>query len=71
MADKIARRLAKRIAQLENAVERFEFGSKYTEPQVNDVLRSCFDDHVFARRLLIEWGFLDREADGKSYWRLK
>jgi len=68
---KIARRLSKRIAQLEAASEGFEFDRQYTEPEVNDILREYFEDHVFARRLLIEWGYLDRRQDGSSYWRLK
>jgi hypothetical protein len=71
MPEKIARRLAKRMAQLEGAVGAFEFDARYSEADVNDKLRDSFEDHVFARRLLIEWGFLDRTPDGKSYWRLK
>ena len=64
----IARRLAKRMAQLEGAVRRFEPGVEYSEADVNNVLIQLFEDHVFARRLLIEWGFLDRVADGSKYW---
>jgi hypothetical protein len=59
------------MAQLENAVSDFEFEAKYHETEVNDKLRKYFEDHVFARRLLIEWGFLDRTPDGTAYWRLK
>jgi len=68
---KIARRLPKRIAQLEEASRAFEFDRQYIEPEVNDILREYFEDHVFARRLLIEWGYLDRRQDGSYYWRLK
>lgn len=64
----IARRLAKRMAQLEGAVLRFEPGVEYSETEVNIILMQLFEDHVFARRLLIEWGFLDRVADGSKYW---
>jgi hypothetical protein len=71
MPEKIARRLARRMAQLEKAAEGFELEVKYTEREVNDILSVYFDDHVFARRLLVEWGFIDRESDGSSYWRLK
>lgn len=71
MPVKIARRLSKRTAQLEQAVEGFEFEKKYSETLVNEVLQVVFEDHVFARRLLNEWAFLDRTADGKFYWRLK
>lgn len=65
---KIARRLPKRMLQLENAVRHFAEGTQYSETEVNIILMSLFEDHVFARRLLIEWGFLDRLADGSKYW---
>lgn len=35
---------------------------------MNIILMELFEDHVFARRLLIEWGFLDRVDDGSRYW---
>jgi hypothetical protein len=56
------------MAQLEGAVRRFEPGVEYSEADVNNILMQLFEDHVFARRLLIEWGFLDRVADGSKYW---
>jgi hypothetical protein len=65
---KIARRLPKRLTQLQQAALRFEAGQNYTEVEVNEILISLFDDHVFARRLLIEWGFLGRTTDGSRYW---
>ncbi len=65
---KIARRLAKRMAQLVHAASHFEYGRTYDETEVNSRLMALFDDHVFARRLLIEWGFLNRKADGSQYW---
>jgi hypothetical protein len=71
MPEPIARRLAKRMAQLERAAQGFEFETTFTEAEVNYILRTYFDDHVFARRLLFEWGFLDRKPDGSCYWRLK
>jgi hypothetical protein len=71
MPEKISRRLARRTAQLEKAAEGFDFEVKYTEREVNEILSAYFDDHVFARRLLFEWGFIDRKLDGSSYWRLK
>jgi hypothetical protein len=71
MVEQIARRLARRTAQLVRASESFVIGESYTERQVNDLLAELFDDHVFARRLLIEWGYLDRDPDGSKYWRIK
>jgi hypothetical protein len=71
MVEQIARRLARRTAQLVHASESFVIGESYSERQVNDLLAELFDDHVFARRLLIEWGYLDRDPDGSKYWRIK
>jgi len=69
MAEKIARKISRRVAQLQNAATSFEPGQFYSEPEVNEILVELFDDHVFARRLLISWDLLDRTPDGSSYWR--
>ncbi|NDE68828.1 MAG: DUF2087 domain-containing protein [Microbacteriaceae bacterium] len=53
------------------STKSLDFDRQYIEPEVNDILCEYFEDHVFARRLLIEWGYLDRRQDGSSYWRLK
>jgi hypothetical protein len=68
---KIARRLPRRLLQLQAAAKCFEPDARYSEVEVNRVLMGLFDDHVFARRLLIEWGFLGRAADGSTYWLVK
>jgi hypothetical protein len=68
MAEKIARKISRRVAQLQNAATSFEPGQFYTEPEVNEILVELFDDHVFARRLLISWNLLERTLDGSSYW---
>lgn len=42
---------------------------KYTEPQVNAILRERTGEyHVELRRYLIDYGFLRRERGGGSYW---
>jgi hypothetical protein len=71
MPSPIARRRTKRLEQLSVAANQFNFNESYDEPAINEILMNIFDDHVFARRLLIEWGFLDRTPDGSSYWRIK
>jgi hypothetical protein len=68
MPENIARKLARRTAQLEHAASKFEFGVHYSERQVNEVLANLFHDHVFARRLMIDFGLLDRFPDGSKYW---
>ena len=66
--EKIARKAAKRKIQVDRAATIFEPGKKYTETEVNILLMQLFDDHVFARRMLIENRILDRTPNGSTYW---
>ena len=50
-------------------MEQFEPGRTYTEKEVNGILRDIFDDYVTLRRYLIEYGFLERTRDCRTYWR--
>ncbi len=40
----------------------------YTEKEVNAIIKAIYDDYVTIRRYLIEYGYLDRLADGSQYW---
>lgn len=40
----------------------------YDEKELNEQLKTFYDDYVLIRRYLIEYGFLNREADGSQYW---
>jgi hypothetical protein len=66
--ERTSRNAAKRRVQLERAEAQFENDRRYTEPQVNELLKPLFIDHVFARRALIERGYLDRTPSGSEYW---
>jgi hypothetical protein len=68
--ERIARRAAKRRVQLERATDLFSPGVKYTEREINDLLKTLFVDHVFARRMMVEHRILDRTATGSEYWKL-
>lgn len=50
--------------------ERFEPGRVYNERQVNELLLEChtFGDWALLRRMLYDWGYLERERDGSRYW---
>jgi hypothetical protein len=54
------------------ATRDFRPGARYTEGQVNDVLRNWCEgtetDHVSVRRYLVDYGILDR--DSGDYWLL-
>jgi hypothetical protein len=52
---------------LNHAANRFTPGEKYTEKQVNEILRGFFDDTASLRRYLVDNQMLER--DKGIYWR--
>lgn len=58
---------SKRIVVLDHIAQRFEPGVRYSEREVNGLLRPLDDDTSTTRRYLVDERFLDR-ADGE-YWR--
>jgi hypothetical protein len=58
----IPARAAKRRIVLEYVAGRFEPDREYREQEVNAILAELHDDHVTLRRLLVDEGFLTREA---------
>lgn len=60
-------KLSKRLVILDHVAHAFEVGRRYSEPEVNVVLRAFHDDYAALRRYLVEEGFLTREAG--IYWR--
>lgn len=49
-----------RVAVLLHLLLRFEAGRTYTEPEVNEILRTAHDDVASLRRNLVEYGYLQR-----------
>lgn len=58
----------KRVAILRHIMKAFTADRCYSEKEVNAVLKPIYDDYVLLRRLLIDYGFLDRTTDGSAYW---
>lgn len=58
----------RKIIILQHILKRFEIGKQYSEREVNDILKSIFDDFATIRRYLIEYGFMDRSKDCQYYW---
>lgn len=58
----------RKIIVLKHLAKRFEAGKRYTEKEVNEILKRAYDDYVTLRRYMIEYGFMDRQKDGSSYW---
>jgi hypothetical protein len=61
-----AQRSKKRII-LDRLALEFDVGKRYSERQVNGILRRFHPDVASLRRYLVDEGFLDREAG--EYWR--
>lgn len=59
----------KKIVILRKVSEQFDTNRKYSEKEVNDILKNIWDDFATMRRYLIEYGYLNRTKDGKEYWK--
>jgi hypothetical protein len=57
----------KKLVVLDRLAQEFDVGVRYSEREVNGVLRRFHDDVAALRRYLVDDGFLDREAG--EYWR--
>ena len=57
----------KKLVILDRLAQEFDVGVRYSERQVNGILRRFHDDVAALRRYLVDDGFLDREAG--AYWR--
>ena len=62
-----AKRVRRRLL-LDQVAQAFEPGRKYSEAEVDQVLKAVFDDHCALRRYLIDEEFMSRTAAG-LYWR--
>lgn len=56
------------IIVLQHISSFFEHKTRYSEKEVNGILKEIYHDYVTIRRYLIEYGFLDRKIDGSEYW---
>ena len=59
----------KKLAVLRRISQCFTPGQRYTEPEINEILRGIYDDFPLLRRYLIEYGFLKRTRDCRTYWK--
>ena len=59
----------KKIAVLRKICRAFDDQKKYTELQMNDILRTIHPDVATLRRYLIQYGFFSRTKDGQGYWK--
>lgn len=58
----------KKIIVLKEIAKNFSIGKLYSEKEVNRILERIYEDYATIRRALIEYGFIERTNDCRSYW---
>ncbi len=58
----------KKIIVLGEIIKNFKHSKKYSEKDINLILKRIYEDYATIRRALIEYGFLERTKDCSSYW---
>jgi hypothetical protein len=58
---------SKRLVLLNHVAQGFEVGVRYSESEVNRILRNLNEDYAALRRYLVDEGFMGRERG--VYWR--
>jgi len=54
---------------LRYAAQSFAAGQRYSEKEVNTLLKRLHPDSATLRRLLVDFGLLQRQSAGQAYWR--
>lgn len=57
-----------RLIILRAIAAKVDVGTMYDEKSINGLLAEIYDDYAILRRYLVEYGFIDRKADGSAYW---
>jgi hypothetical protein len=60
-----------RLAVVREIAMLLEDGRVYREKELNSIIEKVFGDYALIRRYMIEYGLLDRKADGSGYWLKK
>lgn len=58
----------KKIIILAEIIKKFSKDKKYSEKEVNEIIKTFHDDYATIRRALVEYGFIHRSDDCISYW---
>ncbi len=58
----------KKIVTLRKIAEQFEKDRKYSEKELNSIIKEIYEDFATVRRYLVEYGFMGRTKDCKEYW---
>lgn len=57
------------IVLMNYVVKAFDYGIRYTEKEVNEILARFNPDTAQLRRSLVEYHLMEREGGGGAYWR--
>lgn len=58
----------RKLIVLQHMIKRFDPSKKYSEKEVNEILKTIYHDFATIRRYFIEYGFMDRNKDCSEYW---
>jgi len=58
----------RKIVVLKEIAKNFKAEKQYSEVEINRILKRVNEDYPYLRRLLVEYGFLERTRDGSCYW---
>ncbi|WP_297428064.1 DUF2087 domain-containing protein [Clostridium sp.] len=58
----------RKIVVLRKISTLFDSDKRYSEKEVNEILKQVYDDIATIRRYLIQYGFMERTKDCKEYW---
>lgn len=58
----------RKIVVLRKISSLFEMNKKYSEKEINIILKTVYQDIATLRRYLIEYGFMERTTDCSEYW---
>ena len=61
----------RRLEVLGHLAKEFQPDQELSEVEVNEKVMPFHDDYVMLRRMLVDYKFLNRSLDGKTYWRPK
>ncbi|ANZ60427.1 hypothetical protein AYR62_15185 [Secundilactobacillus paracollinoides] len=58
------------ITLLYRIADEFSFNTKYPQHEVDTKLKAIYFDYGIIKRYLIDYGFLARTTDNRTYWRI-
>jgi hypothetical protein len=62
---------SKKLSVIAYLASKFEDHRTYSEKEVNEIINAwhTFGDYFILRRLLIDYGYMERKTNGSEYWR--